>query len=299
MEDKQVGTLESSNDAILPYPHTCNECEDRGEMLVWSNSGQTYDFLVPDRARFWNPETTEYEFRNIGWPKRCKSCNARAQVFKRAKASVKRLEELRNAVQGVFKALNKYEERWTYLKFVTLTWKNELTDSPLPDMKAARRWLQRKRDKIIKKLDCVAGTDVMECITTEKDGKFHHHVHMHGIWIMPYHDIKYVGEIMKRYVGRDQCRAIKPIWIENDNHPDGGYMMSAFAQARNYLIKYLSKQAGTRRSLWGFARKGLNEETFYGRVFEIFSKWETGSESVALFPTDGSVAPVERASATT
>ena len=280
---------DTSNDLILPYPNTCEECPDRGEYKVFGA------YLIPDRIKLWDPDYTEYRFQNLGWPKRCKSCNARAQAFKRAKASVKRLEELRTAVQGTFKALEHGEERWCYLKFVTLTWINELTDNPVPDMKAARKWLRRKRDKIIDKLDCVAGTDVMECVTTEKDGKFHHHVHMHGIWIMPYHDIKYVGKIMIKYVGRDQVRAIKPIVIQGEH---GEYTMSAFAQARNYLIKYLTKQPNTRRSLWGFARKGLTEEKFFSRCFEIYDKW-IGSEAVAsVKPTDVSVAPVERASAT-
>ena len=278
------------NDLILPYPNTCEECEDRGEYKVFG------DYLIPDRIKLWDTDYGEYRFQNLGWPKRCKPCNARAQAFKRAKASVKRLEELRTAVQGTFKALECGEERWCYLKFVTLTWKNELTDNPVPDMKAARKWLRRKRDKIIDKLDCVAGTDVMECVTSEIDGKYHHHVHMHGIWIMPYHDIKYVGEVMMKYVGRDQVRAIKPIVIQGEH---GEYTMSAFAQARNYLIKYLTKQPNTRRSLWGFARKGLDAERFYSRCFEIYGKW-VGSEAVAsdFVSTDVSVAPVERASAT-
>ena len=242
------------NDLILPYPNTCEECPDRGEYKVFG------DYLIPDRIKLWDSDYQEYRFQNLGWPKRCKSCNARAQAFKRAKASVKRLEELRVAVQ---------------------------------DMKAARKWLRRKRDKIIESLDCVAGTDVMECVTTQVDDKFHHHVHMHGIWIMPYHDIKYVGEIMVKYVGRDQVRAIKPIVIQGEH---GEYTMSAFAQARNYLIKYLTKQPNTRRSLWGFARKGLTEEKFFSRCFEIYDKW-IGSKAVAS-PTDVLVAPVERASAT-
>ena len=292
MTGEEEGTV---NDLILPYPNTCNECEDRGEYkILWPNKDPQY--IVPDRISVYNSEIQEYEWRNLGWPKRCKKCNARAQAYKRAKNSVKRLEDIRTMVQMVFEAHKKFDERWCYLKFVTLTWKNELTDNPVPDMKAARKWLRRKRDKIIDKLDCVAGTDVMECVTSEIDGKYHHHVHSHGIWVMPYHDIKYVGEIMKKYVGRDQCRAIKPIWIKNENHPNGGYEMSAFAQARNYLIKYLTKQPNTRRSLWGFARKGLDAETFYSKCDMIFNKW-SDSEAVAS-STDVSVAPVERASAT-
>ena len=272
--------------ACMPYPNTCDECEDRGVLLVLEN------YLVPDRYREYNHETTDWEWKNLGWPKRCKPCNARAQGYKRAKQSIKRLEELRIMVLEAFEALGSgrgryaaagqnhpsergFEDRWCYLKFVTLTWENKLTEQSEPDMKAARKWLRKKREKIIDKLDVVAGTDVLECVTTEKDGLYHHHVHSHGVWLMPYHDIQYVGEVMKKYVGRDQCRAIKPIQIENES---GTFTMSAFAQARNYLMKYLTKEPGTRRGTWGFARKNLDAETFYGKVTAIHQKWSAKSD---------------------
>ena len=183
--------------------------------MLWSNKEDDYQFVPGDRAKVWDPDYQEYRFQNIGWPKRCKSCNTRAAAYKRARKSVERLEELRKFIMNYFEEeFGKHHERWCYLKFVTLTWKNELTNEPVPNMKKARSWLRRKRDKIIDKLDCVAGTDVMECITSEVDGLYHHHVHMHGIWIMPYHDIEYVGEIMKKYVGRDQCRAINQFGLK-------------------------------------------------------------------------------------
>ena len=88
---------------------------------------------------------------------------------------------------------------------------------------------------------------------------------------------------MKRYVGRDQCRAIKPIEIEGEH---GKYIMSAFAQARNYLMKYLTKQPGTRRSMWGFARKGLDSEKFYSRITKIYEKWNgiDPSQNIVVIP---------------
>jgi hypothetical protein len=263
---------EQDGGLIIPYPQTCVECPDRGEIKVFGH------YLQPDRIKLWESETQQWEWKNLGWPKRCKSCNARAQAYKRAKKSIQRLEELREMTQDAFGALKGAEDRWCYLKFVTLTWKNELSAEKEPDMKKARKWLRKKREKIIEKLDCVAGTDVLECVTTEKDGLYHHHVHSHGIWIMPYHPIEYVGEIMKKYVGRDQCRAIKPIWIESENE-NGGYTMSAFAQARNYLMKYLTKEEGTRRGLWGFARRGLTSENFYGKVSAIHEKWKSADSA--------------------
>ena len=265
----RIGGLTMSENLTVPYPQTCEECPDRGEIRIFGN------YLMPDRGKIWSHELDQWEWINIGWPKRCKSCNARAQAYKRAKKSITRLEELRQMTQDAFEGLGHGEDKWCYLKFVTLTWENKLTSESEPNMKKARKWLRKKRDKIIKHLDCVAGTDVLECVTTEKDGQYHHHVHSHGIWIMPYHPIEYVGEIMKKYVGRDQCRAIKPVWIENESHEKGGYTMSAFAQARNYLMKYLTKEAGTRRGLWGFARKGLTADEFYSRINEIMTKWTT------------------------
>lgn len=264
---------EQSGEIIIPYPQTCVECPDRGLLKAFGY------YVIPDRISLWSHELDQWEWRNLGWPTRCKSCNARAQAYKRAKKSIQRLEELREMTQDAFGALGGEEDRWCYLKFVTLTWKNELCDQEEPDMKKARKWLRKKREKIIEKLDCVAGTDVLECVTTEIPGKggkslYHHHVHSHGIWIMPYHPIEYVGEIMKKYVGRDQCRAIKPIWIESENE-NGGYTMSAFAQARNYLMKYLTKEEGSRRGLWGFARKSLTSEDFYGKVSAIHEKWNS------------------------
>lgn len=258
----------TQNEVIYPYPNTCKDCPDRGILKFMG------DYVVPDVGKIWSSEMDQWEFVNIGWPTRCKCCNARAQAYKRAKQSIQRLEELRIMTMDAFEGLSGAYDRWSYLKFVTLTWRNESTMDPLPDMKSARKWLRRKRDKIVNHLDCVAGTDVLECVSTQNDdGSWHHHVHSHGIWIMPYHDISFVGDIMKKYVGRDQCRAIKPIWIDNPDHPDGGYTMSAFSQARNYLMKYLTKEPGTRRGLWGFARKGLTAEDFYSKIGYIHSKW--------------------------
>lgn len=266
----------------LPYPNTCDKCPDRGELMLWNHVEEDYSYIQPDRFSLWDNETDQWEWRNLGWPKRCTSCNTRAAGYKRAKKSIQRLEELREMTQDVFAAWGEHEEKWAYLKFVTLTWKNELSNCETPDMKKARKWLRRKREKIVDKLHCVAGTDVLECVTTKVDDLYHHHVHSHGIWIMPYHPIEYIGEIMVKYVGRDQCRAIKPLWIESDNE-SGGYTMSSFAQARNYLMKYLTKEKGVRRGLWGFARKGLTAEEFYGKLDSIRNHWAISNEGSRNF----------------
>lgn len=253
------------------YPNTCEDCPERGEIELFG------DYFSGDMALLWDKDQQEKRWKNVGWPVRCKPCNAQAQARKRANSTIKKLEEIREMVQDTFTALDENTEstggdRWCLLKFVTLTWKNESVSESEPDMKKARKWLGKKRAKIIDHLDILAGTDVMECITTKaEDGSYRHHVHSHGIWIMPYHDIKYIGEIMRRYVGRDQVRAIMPKTVTNKEGNE--FVVSAFAQARNYVMKYLSKQPNTRRSSWGLAWGTLTAETFYGEVTRIWQKW--------------------------
>ena len=265
--------------ADLYYPNTCDKCDSRGLLQVVGD-------FVPVES--WEPHTlpqtyfsgdgisNEYlspttKFITVGYPERCNPCNARSQVYKRARKSVERLDNIRGFADD-FASTYGSKNQWKYLKFVTLTWENPLVDSPQPDMKQARKWLRRKRDKIADKLHVIAGTDVLECVTNQVGDKFHHHVHSHGIWVMPYHPIEHIGSVMKKYVGRDQCRAIKPLVIDGAH---GQYTMSALAQARNYLIKYLSKEPGTRRSLWGMARGKPDIDTWYPPLEAIYEKIES------------------------
>jgi hypothetical protein len=88
---------------------------------------------------------------------------------------------------------------------------------------------------------------------------------------MPYHDISYIGEIMRKYVGRDEVRAIMPKVVKVSSGSD--FVVSAFAQARNYIMKYISKQPNTRRCSWGIVRKNLTAEKFYGDCTKIWEKW--------------------------
>lgn len=264
--------MKATEDSLFRvYPNTCEECPERGEIEVFGH------YYSGDMVYLFDKEQQEKRWRSTGWPVRCKPCNAKAQARKRANSTIHRLEELRIMVHETFTALDENTEstggdRWCFLKFVTLTWKNESVTESEPDMKKARKWLHRKRLKIINHLDVLGGTDVLECVTKKNaSGTFHHHVHSHGIWLMPYHDIEYIGEIMKRYVGRDQVRAIMPKTVMNKEGNE--FMVSAFAQARNYVMKYLSKQPNTRRSSWGIVRKNLTAETFYGDCTRIWKKW--------------------------
>ena len=256
---------------LIPYPQTCSDCPDRGELRLWSPHLDRYVTLEGEvnGRKHWDPDLGEFEFKNLCWPTRCKPCNARAQIFKRARKSITKLDNIR-AFADSWASDYGHKDHWKYLKFVTLTWENPLVDSPQPDLKRARKWLRRKRDKIADKLQVIAGTDVLECVTNQVGDKFHHHVHSHGIWVMPYHPIEHIGSVMKKYVGRDQCRAIKPLVIDGEH---GKYTMPALAQARNYLIKYLSKEPGTRRSLWGMARGKPDFDTWYPPMERIYGAY--------------------------
>lgn len=264
--------MEATEESLMRvYPQTCEECPDRGEIEVFGA------YFTGDMAYLYDKEQQEKRWKNIGWPTRCKPCNAKSSARTRANRTIQRLDDLRIMVLEGFTALDENTEstgadRWCFLKFVTLTWKNESGDESEPDMKKARKWLHRKRLKIINHLDVLGGTDVMECITTKNaNGTWRHHVHSHGIWLMPYHDIEYIGKIMMRYVGRDQVRAIMPKTVTNSEGDE--FVVSAFAQARNYVMKYLSKQPNTRRSSWGIVRKNLTAEKFYGDITRIWKKW--------------------------
>ena len=103
-----------------------------------------------------------------------------------------------------------------------------------------------KRTKISKKLDAIAGTDVLECVTTKNDdGTYRHHIHSHGVWVMPKHDIKKIESVMRLHqIGRDQVRACTEKLIT----PDYGdaWMLTAPQRAAVYLAKYLTKVKGSR-----------------------------------------------------
>lgn len=273
------GVMDAIEESLVRvYPNTCEECPERGEIEVFGS------YFSGDMIYIYDHSQEECRWKNIGWPVRCKPCNAKAQAKKRANSTIHRLEELREMVQDWFSAHDCGEERWCYLKFVTLTWKNEWSSSNEVDMKAARKWLQKKRLKICDKLDVVAGTDVIEKTqkaiydpysdspSYQKPIAWLHNVHSHGVWVMPYHPIKEIGRVMKKYVGRDQTRAIMPK-IVKDKKTGREFTVSAFAQARNYIMKYLSKQPNTRRSSWGFVRSGLTADTFYGECIRINDKW--------------------------
>lgn len=267
-------SLAPPEEMTLPYPNTCSKCEDRGAFAMWDVRAQEYFLFSGDFVELYDSETQEWHRHTIGWPKRCKDCHAQSEKFRRAHGALKELEEQRSTIQDYFDLYNCSPERWAYLKFVTLTWKQEWTKDPMSKRLAssARKWIRHKRDKIAKHLDVFGGIDVLEFTTKTRltpagDTEYYHNLHTHGIWLMPYQDIKFVGEIMTRYVGRDTTRAVKDkVVVVEDNE----YVLKAFSRGRKYLLKYLSKHPDSKRSRWGTLRRSISLED---KIITTIQSW--------------------------
>ena len=146
---------------------------------------------------------------------------------------------------------------WDYLKFVTITKKMELVEEEEPTAKMIKdfkKWYVKGRDKIREELKLWAGTDVLEVVTSKKGDLYHHHLHIHGIWVMPYFPIETIRKAFDKVgFGRDQVRAIK-----ESKHVDRfgeEYSRSAIKNCIKYLAKYITKAQGSRRMMWGEVRK--------------------------------------------
>lgn len=267
--------LKPSDELCLPYPNTCEDCEDRGAFAIWCTRKQDYVVVSGDFVSLWDYETQEYQRRTLCWPKRCKSCHGESEKFRRANGALKELEHQRTVIQEYFDASALSPERWAYLKFVTLTWKQDWTKEPMNKglAAAARKWVRHKRDKIAKHLDVAGGIDVLEFVTKKRictisgEIEYYHNLHTHGIWIMPYHDIEFVGKIMSKYVGRDTTRAVMDKEIIID---DKDVTLTAFMRGRKYLLKYLTKHPDSKRSRWGTLRKDIDLEQF---ILDTMIKW--------------------------
>ena len=156
------------------------------------------------------------------------------------------------------------------------------------DLAAARLSLRRKRDKIAEKLHVAGGTDVMENVRTTiwklpdefpfgiQEPYTRNHLHSHGVWIMPYHPIETISKVMLKYVGRDQCRAIRPKRFWSYRH-EKWIEIPALSRARKYLMKYLTKEKGLKRGNWGLARGTFCEARFVEFLFSESEKKVTTS----------------------
>jgi hypothetical protein len=246
------------------YGFTCSKCPERGSRAIVGD--------LVSYPTMKNPKGRETLF--IGFPDRCKECNARHQMYKRAREAIERLYFVKPANDG-----------WEYLKFVTITKKMELVDEEEPTEKMIRdfkKWYVKGRDKIREELKLWAGTDVLEIVTTEKEGKYHHHMHIHGIWVMPYFPIDTIRKAFDKVgFGRDQVRAIKESSHENKFGKE--YTRSAIQNCIGYLAKYITKAQGSRRMMWGEVRRWkeyMHSEAPRHRIKNMFQyeKWRADLE---------------------
>jgi hypothetical protein len=234
----------TSNHTVFGF--TCEKCSYRGDTSI-ETEWIGYDGL----ERKETPEGVFYgtnakrRYTNPRYPERCTSCDTRYKAFKRASESIARLEIIRRELHRV------EGDQWKYLKFVTMT---TPTSPSMPKELAVRIWKKRftkARAKLSSLLDIRGGTDVIEVVERD-DGT--HHVHSHGVWLMPYHDIDTVAEkIAEVGFGRDQIRAIKEEHYE-DSHGEER-TMAAHKCAAKYLAKYLTKEQWCKRMAWGELRK--------------------------------------------
>jgi hypothetical protein len=227
--------------------------------------------------------TTRERYKMLEAPKRCNPCHAKAESYRKANNTLKKLESIRELL-ATNDVTRYHNDGWQYLKFVTLTWRNDYQkgDGNLSkkQLAAARLSLRRKRDKIASKLTVAGGTDVMENVRTTIWGPSDNfpnglpnswtknHLHSHGVWIMPWHPIEKIQRVFSEHSMRDQCRAIRPKkfyskrlekWVE----------IPALSRARKYLMKYLSKEKGLKRGNWGLARGILCEARFCEFLFSM------------------------------
>lgn len=240
------------------YGYTCDNCPSRGQYSIVG------DFVGVNYYR--EEETPQGRFRDglltntisvrdrrfvrIGYPERCKECNARYNRKKRAFESIKRMEYARKNYE-LFGG-----EKWKYLKFVTLTFPIEL--DKFENRKEAIDFIdskyRRKRNRLASMLDVMGGTDVLECVSKDTPSGTSHNVHYHCVWIMPKLPIKKIAYAMKKCgFGRDQVRALKETeWIDSLGRER---TRDAIQSAAEYLSKYLSKEnTHKRRKVWGDLR---------------------------------------------
>ena len=222
------------------YGYTCDKCPLRGlrgEEDDWVGYTRTKGKLVGYRRSL-----------NLAYPIRCKSCNRRYNSYKRAREAVARLDIVRQTFQDFGGA------KWKYLKFLTVTWPIKLTTDPMPPIeKMKSKWVET-RNEIAKQFNAQGGTDVMEVVTKEVDGKYSHNIHFHSIWCSPYIDLKVLQATMKNAgVGRHEYTILKEDHWEDDRGQER--VQSAFSVAIEYLAKYLTKAEGAKRMTWGELRK--------------------------------------------
>lgn len=227
--------------SMRPYGWTCEKCPHRG------TRGAEDDWVRFQRRR---GTLAGYDrSMNLAWPERCRSCDARYKVAKRAREAGLRLDIVRRSV-----ASGQDKNRLRYLKFVTCTWKSVWCDEPEPDMKAFKSMWARTRPLIVDAIGAVGGTDVIEVVSkTNEAGQFKHHIHTHGLWCAPFVPL---DELQAAFadagVGRFEYTILKEEeWVDSRGEDR---VKRAIHVAIDYLAKYLSKCEGVKRQVWGELR---------------------------------------------
>ncbi len=227
------------------YARTCDECPSRGSYDVVGDFGR-----VETR---WANAPSEIRYETIGFPERCKKCNARNARHTSAKEAILRLEIIREAI-----AVS--ESKYDWLKFVTLTFENEWTENPSPDVDNLIAKLKIIREELFQ-FGIVGGTDVIENVVKieVRDGvqMYHHHLHTHGVWIGPYLDMDKLRKYLNsRGVGRFEYTPCNPAEY-TCKYTGEQRVQSAINRATSYLAKYMSKETliGRRRISWGTLRQ--------------------------------------------
>lgn len=185
----------------------------------------------------------------VGYPVRCKECNRRYAIAKRARECGLRLEMVRKAQEG---------KKWEHLKFVTCTWPSEWTMNPEPDMASFKAMWATARSQVVDALGAVGGTDVIEVVTKQRDdGMWKHHIHTHGLWCAPFVPMDELQRVFREAgVGRFEYTVLRHrSW--KDDHGEVR-VKAAIWCAIDYLAKYLSKASDAKRQVWGELRSWKN-----------------------------------------
>ena len=247
---------------ITHYGFTCEKCPSRGAREVVGDFVPLPTTREIEGSQAYFNESNEisnvYEMSDnvryfpIGYPDRCKVCNARYQRHKTAREAVSRLEiMLKNS-------------RNKYLKFVTLTHATESAKWHLYEIDnsdAVRRfykWYLEVRAIMFAEYKATSGTDVLECVEHEYEEPLfgfrfkRYHVHSHGIWNVAYIDFKKWNKLKNKLdIGRDKIEPIKDTYNQ-----DGCVDKRAMWRATDYLSKYISKEnVGIKRMVWGKVRR--------------------------------------------
>lgn len=236
-----------------PYGWTCPKCPSRGDRgTVGDFVGVPYHHheetpvdgsggLLSDRV-----SETRYRTLKIGYPERCKECNRRYAIHKRARETGLRLEMVRKGQEG---------RKWDHLKFVTCTWPSEWTTDPEPDMEQFKAMWAETRPLIVDRIGAVGGTDVIEVVTKQReDGMYRHHIHTHGLWCAPFVPMDALrAAFVDAGVGRFEYTVLRHRSWEDDQGEVR--VKAAIWCAIDYLAKYLSKASDAKRQVWGDLRR--------------------------------------------